>query len=101
MQSSFTECFVAEIDELIKDELGADVFCLPPSGYDYDGEVKPIFSTYSEHYLVFLLKILPASGKPKFMNIYCSDGGAFAHRSKLKDDSSELMFETEEGWTEF
>ncbi|ADE39523.1 hypothetical protein [Candidatus Puniceispirillum marinum] len=101
MKSSFTECFVAEIDEMIKDELGADVFCLPPSGYDYDGEVKPIYSTHSEHYLVFLLKILPASGKPKFMNIYCSDGGVFAHRSKLKDDSSELMFPTEEGWTEF
>ena len=25
MKSSFTECFVAEIDEMIKDELGADL----------------------------------------------------------------------------
>ena len=36
MKSSLLNTSQYEIDEMIKDELGADVFCLPPSGYDYN-----------------------------------------------------------------
>lgn len=98
---SFAKCFVAEIDEMIKGGNGVDIFSLHHHiGYEHDGEVKPLYSTYSEPCLVFLLQIVPENGEKKFINIFCGDGGTFVYRSELLDDISELMFETEEGWVE-
>ena len=101
MTASFTELVIQEIDDYIKNNAGVDVFDLPQNVGDAIGEVEPIFTSGLDSSLVFILKISPKQGKTEFISLDTGDGGIFVHRSKVKNNPSELMFETEEGWTEF
>ena len=101
MTSNFSKCVIKEIDSFIADEKGFDVFDLPVDGCEVEGSVTPIFTTFLRPNGIFLLKIKPKVGRNTYINLFTGDGGIFVKRSDETEDSKTLMFETEEGWTEF
>ena len=101
MTASFTELVIQEIDDYIKNNAGVDVFDLPQNVGDAIGEVEPIFTSGLDSSLVFILKYHLNREKPSLFLFTQVMEVFFVHRSKVKNNPSELMFETEEGWTEF
>lgn len=99
--SSYSKNVLVEIDLLIKNERVADIFSLSLNIEDGHGRVEPIYSTIDGESLVFLLRIKPDLGSDSYINLYTGDGGAFIYRSDETDEFEELLFDTEEGWTNF
>jgi hypothetical protein len=101
MMSNFSECVIMEIDRFINEQKGFDVFDLPVDGCDVEGEVNPIFSSFLNPNMVYILEIKPEVGSISYINLYTIDGGIFVFRSDESKDFKKLMPKTNEGWTEF
>jgi hypothetical protein len=101
MISKYSEVVLEEIDKFIDGEDAIAVFDLPIEYPEIEGNITPIFTTYIDPFLIFILKIEPDEGKISYISLYTSDNGVFSHRSDETNDFKKLMIQTDEGWTKF
>ena len=99
MISKYSKVVLEEIDKFIEEEDTIAVFDLPIQCPEFGGNITPIFTSYIDHFLVFILKIEPEDAKTSYISLYTSDNGVFSHRSDETDDFKKLMIQTAEGWT--
>ena len=103
MTADFINLVIRDIDNFIKNENSPDISDLTCDLTETErlkGSVTPIYSTFSDGVLVFLIKIAPNNGNIGYVNV-STDEGVIVGRSEIKNNLNDLLFESDEGWTKF